>query len=153
MIIVNCQLWWFWWRLNDWNDRFTNCCSYCHDLDDDHHYHANDHNDCFDELRMILTLEGILHLSISRLTACRLPCSQDSPGWCPYLLLGLCPCLPSIHLQSLCPCLCPCCLNQRAHLNKYQAAVWDAWVLEAFLSTEQPKWVFSCFSWNFPFFL
>ena len=36
-------------------------------------------------LRMILTLEGFLHLSISRLTAGRPPCSQEGPIWCPYL--------------------------------------------------------------------
>ena len=36
-------------------------------------------------LRMILTLEGFLHLSSSRLTGGRLPCSQVSPGCCPHL--------------------------------------------------------------------
>ena len=87
MIIVNCQLWWFWWGLHDCNDRFTNCCSYCHDLDDntenyDYHDSWNDYNDCFDDLRMILTLEGFLHLSISRLTAGRPPCWRDGYTSC-----------------------------------------------------------------------
>ena len=81
MIIV-CKLWWVWWGLHDWNDRFNNCSSCCHDLDDnyddgDYHDSCNDYDDCFDDLRMILTLEGFLHLSISRLTACRPPCSRD----------------------------------------------------------------------------
>ena len=59
----------------------------CHDLNDnydDDHYHDNDHNDCFDDLRMILTLEGFLHLSISRLT-------EGRPQWTPRTFALWCP--------------------------------------------------------------
>ena len=62
--------------------------SYCYNLDDNYDiddYHDNDHNDWFNDLIMILTLEGFLHLSISRLTADRLPCSQVRPSCCPNL--------------------------------------------------------------------
>ena len=86
-----------------WNDCFSNCCSYCFDLDDN--------NDIMTVamivlrmmilmaimmivtvsmiamivLRMILTLEGFLHLSISRLTAGRPPWTQQGPSRCTYL--------------------------------------------------------------------
>ena len=80
MIIVNC-------------DEFDGDCMIgmmvspiaadCHDLNDnydDDHYHDN-HNDCFDDLSMILTLEGFLHLSISWLMAGRPQSLQDRPSW------------------------------------------------------------------------
>ena len=47
---------------------------------DDDHYHDNDHNDCFDDLRTILTSEGFLHLSISLLTAGRPQWTQVGPS-------------------------------------------------------------------------
>ena len=58
--------------------------SYCYNLDDNYDiddYHHNDHNDWFNDLIMILTLEGFLHLSISRLTAGRPQSLQDRPSW------------------------------------------------------------------------
>ena len=73
------------------NDGFTNCCNYCHDLDgncddDDAYYDScNDNDYCFDDLRMILTLEGFLHLSISRLTISRPPWLKVYGCWSPYL--------------------------------------------------------------------
>ena len=80
MIIVNC-------------DEFDGDCMIgmmvstiaadCHDLNDnydDDHYHDNDHNDCFDDLRTILTSEGFLHLSISLLTAGRPQWTQVGPS-------------------------------------------------------------------------